>query len=156
MFPQKLVKKVNEREAKYQTVMRDLIKRYIMHRQRSQQSDGVTEDDLNEIKQDISSFRYELLEILRESGMKIPNYASQKSKSKPHQKLNKMYRKINFSLQLILLLCCGLCLLQSVLYCTFEGFCIFVLLSVSFFYSGVKYMGTWFKLIHTHLHICCK
>ena len=82
---QKIVKKVNEREVRYQQVMRDLVKRYIMACQRNQQSDGVTEDDLNEIKQDISSFRYELLEILRESGMNIPgNHSSHKPKSKPH------------------------------------------------------------------------
>ena len=31
---------------------------------------GVTEDDVNEIKQDISSFRFELLDILGKNGMK--------------------------------------------------------------------------------------
>ena len=72
---------MNERDAKYQATMRDLVKRYIMARQRDNQSEGVTEDDLNEIKQDISSFRYELLEILRESGMKIPDYSNQGSKN---------------------------------------------------------------------------
>lgn len=30
---------------------------------------GVTEDDVNEIKQDISSFRFELIDILRTNGM---------------------------------------------------------------------------------------
>ena len=53
-----------------------------MARQRSNQTEGVTEDDLNEIKQDISSFRYELLEILRNNGMKIPNYTKETTKSK--------------------------------------------------------------------------
>ncbi|VDL77071.1 unnamed protein product [Nippostrongylus brasiliensis] len=33
-----------------------------------QQSEGVSEDDVNEIKQDISAFRYELLGILRSAG----------------------------------------------------------------------------------------
>ena len=60
----------------FQAVMRDLVKRYIMQRQRGDQDQGVTEDDLNEIKQDISSFRYELLEILRSNGMKLPNATS--------------------------------------------------------------------------------
>ena len=45
--------------------MVDLVKRYIMSRQSSLQTEEVTEDDLQEIKQDISAFRYELLEILR-------------------------------------------------------------------------------------------
>lgn len=31
---------------------------------------GVTEDDVNEIKQDISSFRFELIDILKSNGMK--------------------------------------------------------------------------------------
>jgi len=66
-----------------QAVMRDLIKRYVMAKQRSpQRGDGVTEDDVNELKQDISSFRYELLEILRNNGMKTPNLNSGKPSSK--------------------------------------------------------------------------
>ncbi|XP_076446339.1 short transient receptor potential channel 4-like [Babylonia areolata] len=70
----KIVKKLNEREMKYQAVMRDLVKRYIMHKQRTRQGgEGVTEDDINELKQDVSSFRFELLEILRNNGMKTPN-----------------------------------------------------------------------------------
>lgn len=52
--------KINEREVKYQTVIRELVKRYIMKRQQKDQTEGVTEDDLNEIKQDISAFRYEI------------------------------------------------------------------------------------------------
>ena len=91
MYWQKLVKRVNEREARYQQTMRDLVKRYIMTRQRENQSEGVTEDDLNEIKQDISSFRYELLAILRENGMKLgpgSEENAQKSKSKSKNKKN--------------------------------------------------------------------
>lgn len=65
--------------------MRDLVKRYIMNRQREVQSEGVTEDDLNEIKQDISSFRYELLEILRNNGMKTPNSTVQANKTSSKQ-----------------------------------------------------------------------
>lgn len=51
--------------------MRELVNRYLMHRQMHEEGQGVTEDDLNEIKGDISSFRYELLDILRENGMKM-------------------------------------------------------------------------------------
>lgn len=32
----------------------------------------IAEDDINEIKQDVSSFRYELLGILKTNGMHIP------------------------------------------------------------------------------------
>ncbi|CAF1024320.1 unnamed protein product [Adineta steineri] len=67
----KLLSKINERELKYQTVIRELVKRYIMKRQQKDQTEGVTEDDLNEIKQDISAFRFELLEILSTNGLKV-------------------------------------------------------------------------------------
>ena len=63
--------------------MRDLIKRYIMKKQRSRHGgEGVTEDDINELKQDVSSFRYELLEVLRNNGMKTPNPNQPKPTSK--------------------------------------------------------------------------
>lgn len=45
--------------------MRSLIRRYIMNEQRIQERQrSVTEDDCNEIKQDISALRYELIEML--------------------------------------------------------------------------------------------
>ncbi|GBM50488.1 Transient receptor potential-gamma protein [Araneus ventricosus] len=48
--------------------MRNLVRRYVTEEQRKADNQGVTEDDVNEIKQDISSFRYELTEILQNSG----------------------------------------------------------------------------------------
>ena len=56
-----------------QAVMVDLVKRYIMSRQNELQTEEVTEDDLQEIKQDISAFRYELLEILRKGKSQLRN-----------------------------------------------------------------------------------
>lgn len=64
-----ILKKSSQREAKYQAVVRNLVKRYVTNMQRNQQAEGVSEDDVNEIKQDISSFRYELLEILKNGGI---------------------------------------------------------------------------------------
>lgn len=43
----------------------------------------VIEDDVNEIKQEVSSFRYELLGILKNNGMIIP--ASERKNSKSSQ-----------------------------------------------------------------------
>ncbi|GIX89088.1 hypothetical protein CDAR_122972 [Caerostris darwini] len=51
-----------------QNIMRNLVRRYVTEEQRKADNQGVTEDDVNEIKQDISSFRYELTEILQNSG----------------------------------------------------------------------------------------
>lgn len=55
----------NERDLKYNRVIRALIRRYVMNEQRIQERQrGVTEDDCNEIKQEISALRYDLLEVL--------------------------------------------------------------------------------------------
>ncbi|XP_059157751.1 short transient receptor potential channel 4-like isoform X3 [Physella acuta] len=98
----KIVKKINEKEIRYQAVMRDLIKRYIMQKQRgSQKGEGVNEDDINELKQDVSSFRFELLEILRNNGMKTPNPNQPKptnrrlSRKRSHVSLDRLRRSMS-------------------------------------------------------------
>ncbi|XP_037087479.1 LOW QUALITY PROTEIN: transient receptor potential-gamma protein-like [Pollicipes pollicipes] len=66
------VRQASERNHRYQhdeTIMRNLVRRYVTREQRKADNQGVTEDDVNEIKQDISAFRCELVEILRNSGM---------------------------------------------------------------------------------------
>ena len=78
-----------------QNVMRDLVKRYIMKRQKAGQTEGVTEDDLNEIKQDISSFRYELLEILRNNGMKTPSVTNHQSKSSKNARTQRRKKTVH-------------------------------------------------------------
>ena len=45
------------------------MRRYVTVEQRKSDNQGVTEDDVNEIKQDISAFRCELIEVLKNSGM---------------------------------------------------------------------------------------
>lgn len=62
--------------------MRNLVRRYVTEEQRKADNQGVTEDDVNEIKQDISSFRYELTEILRNSGFNTSASKGQSSKYK--------------------------------------------------------------------------
>lgn len=66
---QRKVKQASERDFRYQSIMRNLVRRYVTVEQRKAESQGVTEDDVNEIKQDISAFRCELVEILKNSGM---------------------------------------------------------------------------------------
>jgi hypothetical protein len=39
--------------------MRNLVRRYVTQEQRKAESQGVTEDDVNEIKNDISAFRFQ-------------------------------------------------------------------------------------------------
>ncbi|KAB1273016.1 Short transient receptor potential channel 6 [Camelus dromedarius] len=52
----------NNRPRQYQKIMKRLIKRYVLQAQIDKESDEVNEGELKEIKQDISSLRYELLE----------------------------------------------------------------------------------------------
>ena len=59
--------------------MRNLVRRYVTVEQRKAESQGVTEDDVNEIKQDISAFRCELVEILKNSGMNTETASGQGS-----------------------------------------------------------------------------
>merc|ERR1740131_162055 len=69
----KKVRPASERDQRYQAIMRNLVRRYVTQEQRKAENEGVTEDDVNEIKNDISAFRFELIEIMRASGMNTEN-----------------------------------------------------------------------------------
>lgn len=58
--------------SRHDTVLRLLIRRYVMTEQRKRDEFGITEDDVREIRQDISSFRYDLIDILKQNGMRTP------------------------------------------------------------------------------------
>lgn len=51
--------------------MRALVWRYVSAMHRRLEEDIVTEDDINEVKGDISAMRYELLEVLERNGMDV-------------------------------------------------------------------------------------
>ncbi|KAM8976276.1 short transient receptor potential channel 6 [Pelodytes ibericus] len=53
---------ISQPPTRYQKIMKRLIKRYVLKAQVDKESDEVNEGELKEIKQDISSLRYELLE----------------------------------------------------------------------------------------------
>ncbi|XP_032812352.1 short transient receptor potential channel 7-like [Petromyzon marinus] len=53
---------ISSQPSRYQKIMRRLIKRYILKAQSDKENDEVNEGELKDIKQDISSLRYELLE----------------------------------------------------------------------------------------------
>ena len=67
-------------------IMRNLVRRYVTQEQRKAENEGVTEDDVNEIKNDISAFRFEMIEIMRASGM---NTLSASGPSGPGGKKNR-------------------------------------------------------------------
>ncbi|KOC68495.1 Transient-receptor-potential-like protein [Habropoda laboriosa] len=56
---------------KYGAVMRALIWRYVVNSHSEHEMDPVTEDDVHELKSDLSSWRCELLDILQRNGMDI-------------------------------------------------------------------------------------
>lgn len=68
----------------FQQIMRNLVRRYVTVEQRKAESQGVTEDDVNEIKQDISAFRCELVEILKGSGMNTSTASGQGAGNHPN------------------------------------------------------------------------
>ncbi|XP_034190948.1 transient receptor potential [Osmia lignaria lignaria] len=73
-----LIKKSREKAlARHDTVMRLLIRRYVTAEQRKRDEFGITEDDVMEIRQDISTLRYELIDILRQNGMRTPTIDKQ-------------------------------------------------------------------------------
>ncbi|XP_043491754.1 transient receptor potential protein [Polistes fuscatus] len=73
-----LIKKSREKAmARHDTVMRLLIRRYVTAEQRKRDDFGITEDDVMEIRQDISTLRYELIDILRQNGMRTPTIDKQ-------------------------------------------------------------------------------
>lgn len=52
--------------------MRQLIRRYVTAEQCKRDEFGITEDDVMEIRQDISTLRFELIDILHKNGMQTP------------------------------------------------------------------------------------
>lgn len=58
---------------RHEAVMKLLVRRYVVAEQRKRDEFGITEDDVMEIRQDISTLRFELIDILRTNGMKTPS-----------------------------------------------------------------------------------
>lgn len=61
-------------------MIRSLVWRYVSAMQRRFDDSAVTEDDINEVKSDISAMRYEMLEIFEKNGMDISS-ADKKEKN---------------------------------------------------------------------------
>ncbi|XP_031631635.1 transient receptor potential protein [Contarinia nasturtii] len=69
-----LIKRSQDKAKKrHDNVMRLLVRRYITAEQRKRDDFGITEDDVMEIRQDISTLRFELIDIFNTNGMKTPN-----------------------------------------------------------------------------------
>ncbi|KAE8630473.1 hypothetical protein XENTR_v10000835 [Xenopus tropicalis] len=62
VFESRSFNSIINQPTRYQQIMKRLIKRYVLRAQVDKENDEVNEGELKEIKQDISSLRYELLE----------------------------------------------------------------------------------------------
>ena len=83
---------VDAANERYFGVMKFIIRRYITSEQRKSEDFSITEDDIQEVRQDISSFKYELLDILRNNNMNVPK--SNKSSGVGGRKTKNMERQI--------------------------------------------------------------
>ncbi|XP_023310819.1 transient-receptor-potential-like protein [Anoplophora glabripennis] len=82
-----------ERDFRYTAVMRALVWRYVSAMHRKCEEAIVTEDDMNEVKGDISSFRYEILDVLGKNGMDISS-AERKEKAVLGKKMKVWERRL--------------------------------------------------------------
>ncbi|KAJ8922843.1 hypothetical protein NQ315_007878 [Exocentrus adspersus] len=82
-----------ERDYRYTAVMRALVWRYVSAMHRKCEEAAVTEDDINEVKSDISSFRYEVLDVLEKNGMDISS-AERKEKAVLGRKMKVWERRL--------------------------------------------------------------
>ncbi|XP_036043714.1 short transient receptor potential channel 7 isoform X2 [Onychomys torridus] len=79
---------------RYQKIMKRLIKRYVLKAQVDRENDEVNEGELKEIKQDISSLRYELLEEKSQATGELADLIQQLSE-KFGKNLNKDHVRVN-------------------------------------------------------------
>lgn len=85
-------------DIRYTNVMKYIIRRYITHEQRKSEDFTITEDDINEVRQDINSFKFELLDILKKNNWNVPN--TKKSSGVIGKKSKNMERQIQKGFQI--------------------------------------------------------
>lgn len=76
--------------------MRSLVWRYVAAMHRKFEHNPVTEDDINEVKSDISTMRYEMLDIFENSGLDVSS-ANKKERRRPIVSLPTLLLLTSFS-----------------------------------------------------------
>lgn len=87
-------KEEQERANRYTNVMRSLVWRYVAAMQRKVEDSPVTEDDINEVKGEISTMRYEMLEVFERNGMDVSS-ADRKAKKSELNALSLLKSSVN-------------------------------------------------------------
>lgn len=70
--------------------------RYVTAEQRKRDDYHITEDDVIEIRQDISKLRYEIIDILGQNGMKTPELPKSEGQCKNGFVLVQFFFHVNF------------------------------------------------------------
>ncbi|KAH8336809.1 hypothetical protein KR059_003944, partial [Drosophila kikkawai] len=80
-------KKRQEQEQfnKYDNIMRSLVWRYVAAMHRKFENNPVSEDDINEVKSEINTMRYEMLEIFENSGMDVSSANKKERQPRPRR-----------------------------------------------------------------------
>ena len=58
---------------RYDVTMQLLVRRYVTAEQKKLEEFAVTEDDIAEVRHDISTLRFELIDIFRQNKFTVPN-----------------------------------------------------------------------------------
>ncbi|XP_023159908.2 transient-receptor-potential-like protein isoform X1 [Drosophila hydei] len=74
-----------EQYSKYDNIMRSLVWRYVSAMHRKFENNPVTEDDINEVKSEISTMRYEMLEIFENSGLDVSSANKKEKHPRPRR-----------------------------------------------------------------------
>ncbi|KAI8036291.1 hypothetical protein M5D96_010884 [Drosophila gunungcola] len=74
-----------EQFSKYDNIMRSLVWRYVAAMHRKFEDNPVSEDDINEVKSDINTMRYEMLEIFENSGMDVSSANKKERQRRPRR-----------------------------------------------------------------------
>lgn len=73
---QRKEKEEKERDYRYTAVIRSLVWRYVCHQHKMADESPVTEDDINEVKGEVSAMKYDILEVLGKNGMDTSSVAA--------------------------------------------------------------------------------
>ena len=59
-------------DLRYDIIMQLLIRRYVTVEQKKMEEFSVTEDDIAEVRHDISTLRFELMDVFSQNNFKVP------------------------------------------------------------------------------------
>ncbi|XP_023246118.1 transient receptor potential protein isoform X2 [Copidosoma floridanum] len=96
-----VIKKSRDKaKERHDTVMRLLIRRYVTTEQSKTNDFSITEDDVMEIRQDISTLRYELIDIFKQNNFKTPDVDDKQDGALSGKKGRVMERRLQKDFQI--------------------------------------------------------